>query len=379
MKKQKILAVCGATYVSGQEIVTLRFMEGLIARGYEVHFVVSGWNDGDFIQRLRERGIPYTKLWLGFVFLRHPYWTFASLVRWPGCLLQFARLKRSFRPDWMVFTTYRSMLMLWPLVSGRTAYNVQEMPVLNRRAKFAFRTVARKTSVFVAPSEFILDCLRQVCPADSKLAIVPNCLEPVKAHPVSHRFESPVIGIVGQIGVWKGHDVLLEALATLAAKGRAFQLQIVGKGEEDYVAQLRTKVRRFGLDNRVEWLGFKSDLHEIYADLDVVVVPTVKPEPFGLVAIEPSLWEIPVVASRAGGLAEIIVDGVTGLLFTPNDAADLASKLELLILDPALRARLGARARERVQARYSQQAATAVWESVLENTPLDGKSGEPQA
>ena len=86
--------------------------------------------------------------------------------------------------------------------------------------------------------------------------------------------------------------------------------------------------------------------------LDIVVVPSIRPEPFGLVAVEAMASSKPVVGSNAGGLAEIVLHGETGLLFQPGNVTELAQVLEQLVADSALRTRYGQQGRERVQTHY---------------------------
>ncbi len=102
-----------------------------------------------------------------------------------------------------------------------------------------------------------------------------------------------------------------------------------------------------------------TEMPRLYAETDICVVPSVWEEPWGLVAIEAMASERPVCASRAGGLAEIVVDGETGLLFERGDAGALAVALDRLLDDAALRQRMGAAGRARVLSEYA-------WDAIME-------------
>jgi glycosyltransferase involved in cell wall biosynthesis len=94
------------------------------------------------------------------------------------------------------------------------------------------------------------------------------------------------------------------------------------------------------------------------------VVPSVWPEPFGLVAAEAMAAGKPVVASAVGGLAELVQDGITGIHVPPGDVAALRNALERIVADAPLRARLGAAGRERAQ-EYSSDVVVGAWEQVF--------------
>ena len=160
-----------------------------------------------------------------------------------------------------------------------------------------------------------------------------------------------VIGMVGRLAPWKGQHVLLQALARLGSlpPTRAVLIGSALFGEVDYEAYLRRLIDDLDLSGRVELGGFHPDISTALAGFDVLVHASVTPEPFGQVVVEGLAAGLPVVASAAGGPAEIIRDGVDGLLYPPGDVDALASVIERLVQDPALRARLGSAGRERAE------------------------------
>jgi glycosyltransferase involved in cell wall biosynthesis len=166
-------------------------------------------------------------------------------------------------------------------------------------------------------------------------------------------------GVVGRLAPWKGQHVFLEAFARAFAGGPT-QAWLIGSamfGEHDYERQLRTQVERLGLSDQVVFRGFREDVWCELAELDVLVHCSVTAEPFGQVVVEGMAAGLPVLASAEGGPAEIITDGVDGLLVAPRDAAALADALRTVASDEQLRRRLGERAR--VTAREYSPEATA--------------------
>jgi glycosyltransferase involved in cell wall biosynthesis len=159
------------------------------------------------------------------------------------------------------------------------------------------------------------------------------------------------IGMIGRLAPWKGQHIFLEGFAAAFPEGNAHAV-VVGAalfGESAYEEELRRQATRLGLDGRVEFRGFRADIGSELAGLDVVVHASVTPEPFGQVVVEAMGMGLPVVAAAAGGPAEIVEDGVTGMLFPPADVDGLRRRLERLSSDPDLRERLGAAARERAR------------------------------
>lgn len=157
------------------------------------------------------------------------------------------------------------------------------------------------------------------------------------------------VAMVGRLAPWKGQHVFLEAFAR-ALGGTDAQAVVVGSamfGEEAYESELHTLVDRLGIGSQVDFTGFLDDVSGVLAEVDGLVHASVIPEPFGQVVIEGMAAGLPVIASAEGGPAEIIADGIDGLLCPPGDVEALASLLARLAADPQERERLGQAARVR--------------------------------
>jgi len=168
--------------------------------------------------------------------------------------------------------------------------------------------------------------------------------------------DQPAIGMAVNIQPWKGQDVTLRAVAALAEEFPDLVCVLAGgvvRGAEPFAAALDEFVHARRLGGRVRFLGPRSDIPDLLSALDVVVHASVLPEPFGRILIEAMALGKPVVASNAGGVPEIVVDGRTGVLVPPRDHGALAHALGTLLRDPARRARMGAEARARVREHFS--------------------------
>jgi len=111
---------------------------------------------------------------------------------------------------------------------------------------------------------------------------------------------------------------------------------------------LRNYVKENGLNNEVRFLGYRDDIPELLRKIDIVAVPS-KREAFGMVAIESMAARVPVVATRVGGLPELIDNDHTGLLVPPGDTESLCMAIRYLIENPGIRKRMGEKGRKKVE------------------------------
>lgn len=149
---------------------------------------------------------------------------------------------------------------------------------------------------------------------------------------------------VGRLHEQKGHALLLEAIARCRADGFAFSLALVGEGP--LRAALEQQARRLGIVEQVRFLGRREDVRDLLRATEIFVFPSLY-EAVGIALLEAMACGTAVVASRAGGIPEVVQDGESGVLVRPGDAADLARALARLARDPSERARLGRGARLR--------------------------------
>jgi glycosyltransferase involved in cell wall biosynthesis len=136
--------------------------------------------------------------------------------------------------------------------------------------------------------------------------------------------EEFLVGHFSRMAPWKGQHILIEALSHCSS---AVKVILVGDalfGEQDYVKQLRQQVTDLDMENRVQFLGFRSDVADLMAACDLVAHTSTAAEPFGRVIIEAMLSGTPVVAAAAGGAIELVEHGVTGWLVTPGAPLKLA-------------------------------------------------------
>ena len=147
--------------------------------------------------------------------------------------------------------------------------------------------------------------------------------------------ETLIMALVGRINNHKGHTLALKAFENLVKDGHSnIKLLFIGstiKSQKYLLEALHDSIKSKKLENLVSIIDFQKELWQFYDCIDLLLVPTKDPEPFGLVAIEGMLSKKPVIASNHGGLKEIVVHNKTGILFEPNNTLKLKKAVEFFI------------------------------------------------
>ncbi|MEA3341642.1 MAG: glycosyltransferase family 4 protein, partial [Chloroflexota bacterium] len=160
---------------------------------------------------------------------------------------------------------------------------------------------------------------------------------------------SPVLACVGSFEPRKGQTVLLEAVAALPDA----HLLLVGDGPDE--TRLRATVERLGLAERVHFFPFTAAPEYVFARADITVLPSLRKEGLPNVLLESLALGVPVVASRLGGVGEIVLDGETGYMVAPGDTVGLVDAIRRLWGDRAAYARMSERARRLIAERFDRK------------------------
>ena len=339
---KKILFIVPGSYISGTEKVMLQIMSRLKSKGYSVVCFTSGWNDGTFIEELKKLSIPYKVAKLGFIYWRKPLWTLDTIFHYPLAVLSFLLLKAKFKPELIYHCSYRSIFILFPFLKNvQNILHVHDYPDTGVLNKIFFKYMQERTNKFVAVSESIKQSIINQGVNSSRIKKIYNgVFTPLTSMRQFVPWGNKHIinlGIVGQVIPRKGHHVLVSAIALLpqGIRERVF-LNIFGNGDKRYIAELTSLISQYKLQDQVKWMGFEKNRDIIYQQLDIVVVPTILKEPFGLVAVEPALYGKLAIVADSGGLVEIIEDQKTGLVFQSNNSEDLKGKILWAIHNPNL-------------------------------------------
>lgn len=191
----------------------------------------------------------------------------------------------------------------------------------------------------------------------------------------------PVVLLPGRLMPEKGQATLIRAAPAVLRRFPGTRFVLLGRDAGGEAKRLRALARRLAVEEAVDIRGWTTDPRAVFQDADVVVLPSRWKEGFGRVLVEAACLAKPVVASRVGGIPEVVVDGETGLLVAPDDAHALAGAVIRLLGDPGLRARLGAAARQRALSRFSArrhvEGVEAVYAELLESGPVAAAASGP--
>jgi glycosyltransferase involved in cell wall biosynthesis len=189
--------------------------------------------------------------------------------------------------------------------------------------------------------------------APEKIDVVPNGVDlpsrGAAASAFEPRDEGPLVGMVGRLGWKKGYEFALAAFAALRERFPNLRVEIVGDG--DLRADIEGRIESLGLGDTVRLLGQRSDVPACLERFDCFVLSSVI-EGMPNALLEAMSMRLPVVTTSAGGSAEVVEDGVSGLVVPPRDAGALAAAIARVLSDRALADGLGAAAERRVREHY---------------------------
>lgn len=253
---------------------------------------------------------------------------------------------------------------------------------INERYGSGVRYFARRLAAVICISDAVRQQMHEHGADFGNLVTIPNGLDPdamsVRTQPAELRAawqldpDAVVIVMVGNIKAWKGQDTLVRAMDQVRQSVSAARCLLVGDtspADRDYERTLRELVRTLGLDEHVIFTGYQSQVADFLRMSDIVVHTSVLPEPFGRVILEAMACRKPVIASRAGAIPEIVVEGDTGLTFPPGDAEALAGAIVQVAGDRAAAERMGERGYDRLMQtfhiRRNVEATERLYERVL--------------
>ena len=350
------------------------------------HAEVALFTDGPFRHALEQIPVPVHLLSLGQVADVRREAKLLGVLRTVPALLSLRRelMQRARGFDVLYANSQKAFLvsalarkkrqiLIWHLRDMLTAAHFS--PLLRRVAVFAGNHCA---SAVIANSEATRDSFIQAGGRPDKIFVVHNGIDPATFDSIEESEVAAlrkelgfgdqfILGCFGRISPWKAQHIVIEALKLLPD----CHAMIVGEalfGEQAYSDHLHELARSLGVEQRVHFVGFRRDIPVLMKLSNVVVHSSIAPEPFGRVIVEAMLARTPVIATRAGGAVEIVVDRQTGLLVEPGSVEALAEAVSKIKNDRNFGLQVVSAGRKRATEVFSINAMIEAIQKVITNT-----------
>lgn len=224
----------------------------------------------------------------------------------------------------------------------------------------------RYSDVIIANSKSTAAAL---CVSQKKVVVVYNAVESISGE-MAQKKKSDIltVGMAGRINRWKGQQLFIDAADKVCSEFSNVRFLIAGDaycGDEHLVNDLKAQIYSKGLSDKVKLLGQVNNMDDFYNSLDIFILPSIQPEPFGLVVIEAMEHKLPVVATNHGGPVEIVNNGKNGYLVDYRNADEMAARIVELLCDESKREAFGRNGYQKKQKVYSVPTMVRRIESIF--------------
>jgi lipopolysaccharide heptosyltransferase II len=341
----KILQILPQLNCGGVEVGTIDLAQALIARGHRAYVISAG---GELVPRLIKMGAHHYELPVD----KKSFKTLATIGTIRG-IIEKERIDivhaRSRVPAWVAYLATRPTNAKF-VTTCHGYYSKHLMSTImgwGERVIVISRAVGRRMidDFHVLPERIRL-IHRGV---DTEMYGYDNQRYSKKRLKAKERF---IIANIGRLTPIKGHEYFIRAIHLLSHQYPQIEAWIVGgssKRKAKYCEQLKVLVAKLGMTNNVKFMGVEDNVPELLKKVDMLVLSTTYPEGFGRVIIEAGASGVAVVATKVGGVPDIIEDGVHGLLVSPQDEYKMSEAMVRIMHDPGLAHTLAANLRKKVE------------------------------
>ncbi len=359
----KILQILPELNVGGVETGTVDFAKYLVEHGHQSVVVSNGGRlvDGLVASGSKHYSLPVHKKSLWVVFKLIPQ--LRKIIIQEEIDIVHARSRI---PAWIAYFACRNTKAQF-ITTCHGYYKSRLFSQVMGWSKFVIvpsRAIGRHMiDTYHVPAENIRCIPRSV---DLSKFTLQHTIEPNKSQ--------YVVSILGRITTLKGHDYFLKAMAKVVRQFPYIKIQIIGDApasKQEYKKELEVLAYRLGLKSHVEFLGNRSDIPQLLAQTDCLVMASVEPESFGRVILEAQAAGVPVVATQVGGVVDIIDHRKTGLLVLPKDIDAMAAEVLNVLKDPTFAKSLVVEAQKKIKSQYTLEhmasQTIAVYEELLKS------------
>lgn len=382
-KRLKILAIVPTSFCYGLQHITLDFF-GELSKDIDSHFLITRWNNGEFVKELNKKNISYSYSWLG-MFSRKSDWynlkmSLHALIKLPKLYYDTIKILLRFKPDIVYTANHHELILLYPLLIFLRKPVICHMhdPAPNIKfQKITFKFYGKLVDHFIAISNDVKERTKLLGCNENKITVIHNGIKLSASARITrgNKFvkdygwpeDAFIIGITGQMTATKGHEDLISAISVLSISNDNIYLIIGGKKIEPYYSELINLINELNLTNKIKFSGWQNDVIEFFNNIDLLVMPSRHDEGYGLVAAEAMACYKPVIATASGGVVEIIDNNVTGFIIPKRDSNILADKINLLVTDKGLKMNMGLAGRKRIETHFDFYKKSKLLKNLLWN------------
>ncbi len=364
-----LLILHGSSDLYGASKILLVTVQLLIKKGYKP-LVVLG-HHGPLADKLVEAGAEVTYIRLGI--LRRKYKTPLGILNRLSVLIKAYRLLKRLIRERQIKTVYSNTTAVLAGAFAAKAMGIKHVWHIHEiiespkwLSRLLGRLVNRFSHTVIVVSAAVQQSWGKYVKAD-KLQLIHNGIDYSPYLQASGQLrkelgvseDTVVVGMVGRVHYWKGQDYFLQIASQLDKKFPDLHFVMIGDafpGYEYLYQELSAIINKENLQKKLTNLGYRTDVAELLQGFDILVLPSILPDPFPTVVLEAMASGKAVVATRQGGALEMVDNGVTGIWIPVKEATRAAAAMEQLVTDPALRKLMGDKGRQKVLSEYSLEA-----------------------
>lgn len=328
-KKKKVLFLSAAPFIGGGEINLISLLSTIDKDIFDCHLL---YNPKSSLEKYIY-GLNISKFDFPEYRINNCVKVYISFVR-----MLFLILINRF--DCIYVNTIIALKAYWPIFCCLRIPVIAHIHILEKDESMRWLKINRAKRIIVC-SKFLKNCMMNESSwlDRGKIYVLHNAIEKEIWQPSSKNFlrskysiekDIPIVGIVGQIKKIKGQKIFIEMVKKLSNNRVVAKYFIVGESsanDHKYKMELERLIAKYDLSKQIIFTGFLNNIPQIMSDLDLLVVPSSR-EPFGRVVIESLACGTPVLASKVGGIPEILNDRKGGLFFDVGNSDDLADKAQ---------------------------------------------------
>jgi len=361
---KKILFIFHDSYNTGATISLYRIVEKLsYTHKYNIHVLFTS-NSGNIAKLLKDKNVE-----LHFLEKNSKKTIVKKILKRVLFFVQFLFLLLKIKPKLVYANTILNFgeVVVAGMMNIATIVHVHEGRIFLSKNKVFLKISDIFTSEYVVVSNYAKESLKYFVRKNANMNVIYNGIEIQEKNKKTSKESFINISVIGTIDRNKSQMLAIKACEELRKIGiDNVHLHFFGKtSDKSYENELHAYIEKSSSQNNITFHGEVFESKKIYDLTDIVLVTSID-ETFSLVALEAFVNYIPVVASNVGGIPEVVEDSNSGLLFQSGDYIELSKKIEMLVLDDALRMQITKNAYERAKKYFSIDVAVDKVSSILD-------------